>query len=313
MHTKPFSALLGSLLAGALFLTVSGVTRGADVPAKVFATPEQAVAALNEAVSTTNRASLALLFGPEVGALVNPDEVQGAAELVEFAAAFQEAHRLVREADDRIVVEIGAGGWPFPIPLMKVSGGWQFDTAAGLEELLNRRVGRNELDVLRVLRACVMAQRDYASQDRDGDEVREFARLLASSPGKTDGLYWHWSVNGELSPLGPLVAHAQSEGYRRSSGELATPRAFHGYYFKLLTRQGRHAPGGKYDYIINDNMIGGFAFVAWPARYGDTGVMTFIVNQQGRVYQRDLGDDTERLAGRMKAYDPGPGWEISTD
>lgn len=158
MHTKPFSALLGSLLAGALFLTVSGVTRGADVPAKVFATPEQAVAALNEAVSTTNRASLALLFGPEVGALVNPDEVQGAAELVEFAAAFQEAHRLVREADDRIVVEIGAGGWPFPIPLMKVSGGWQFDTAAGLEELLNRRVGRNELDVLRVLRACVMAQ-----------------------------------------------------------------------------------------------------------------------------------------------------------
>ncbi|NJO56311.1 MAG: DUF2950 domain-containing protein [Rhodospirillales bacterium] len=214
MHSKPFSVRLGSLLIGALLLPLLGVARGAEVPAKVFATPEQAVAALNEAASTTNRAALALLFGPEVGALVNPDEVQGAAELVEFAAAFREAHQLVRETDDRIVVEIGAGGWPFPIPLMKVSGGWQFDTAAGLEELLNRRVGRNELDVLRVLRACVLAQRDYASADRDGDEVREFAQRLASSPGKTDGLYWHWSVNGEISPLGPLVAYAQSEGYR---------------------------------------------------------------------------------------------------
>jgi hypothetical protein len=307
--------ILKSLLASALALVIADSTaRGADTPAKAFATPEQAMAALNDAVTTTNRAALALLFGSDVEALVNPDEVQGAAELREFAEAFAVSHQLVKETEDRIVIEVGAGGWPFPIPLAKVPAGWQFDTAAGLEEILNRRIGRNELDVLRVLRACVQAQREYASQDRDGDEVREFAQRIASSPGQTDGLYWPWRLNGEFSPLGPLVALARSEGYSRSSRDgTATRQPFHGYYFKLLTRQGKHAPGGKYNYVINDNMIGGFAFIAWPAAYGESGVMTFIVNQQGRVYQRDLGDATDRTASRMKAYDPDPGWSVSPD
>lgn len=297
----------------AIVVSVATPARSAELAAKVFATPEQAVVALNDAVTTTNRAALALLFGPDVEALVNPDEVQGATELREFAEAFVVSHQLVKEAEDRIVIEVGAGGWPFPIPLAKVPAGWQFDTASGLEEILNRRIGRNELDVLRVLRACVQAQRDYAGQDRDGDEVREFAQRIASSPGQTDGLYWSWRLNGEISPLGPLVAFAQGEGYSRQSGDAANRRPFHGYHFKLLDRQGKHAPGGKYNYVINGNMIGGFAFIAWPAAYGESGVMTFIVNQQGRVYQRDLGDATERTATKLKAYDPKPGWELSVD
>ncbi len=309
--TAPFRK---SAFAVVVLLFLTGASWGAVSSAKVFSTPEQAVAALHEAVTATNRAGLALLFGSELEALVNPDEVQGAAELREFAEAFQVAHQLVKDSEERIVIEVGAGGWPFPIPLVKVSAGWQFDTAAGLEELLNRRIGRNELDVLRVLRACVEAQREYARQDRDGDEVREFAQRISSSPGETDGLYWSWRLNGEISPLGPLVAQAQAAGYTRdAAGSQANRQPFHGYYFKLLTRQGKHAPGGKYDYVINGNMIGGFAFLAWPAQYGDSGVMTFIVNQQGRVYQKDLGEDTARIASKMKTYDPEPGWIVSAD
>ena len=206
-------------------------------------------------------------------------------------------------------LEIGQQAWPFPIPLVKVSNGWQFDSQAGVEELLTRRIGGNELDVLRVLRAFVQAQREYASRDRDGDAVLEYAQRIAGSPGRLDGLYWPVELNGEISPLGPLAAFAHAEGYywkRVASGD--APQPFHGYLFRVLTRQGRHAPGGKHDYLINGNMIAGFAFVAWPAEYGESGVMTFIVNQQGRVYQRDLGPDTFKRVRKMKAYDPDPGW-----
>lgn len=312
MHPHPPSSGFHALLVAAS-LSLAGPAWSAAPSAQVFPTPEQAVTALGEAAAAANRAALAQLFGPAAEALVNPDEVQAAADLAEFAAAFQVSHQLVRETDRRRVLEIGTDPWPFPIPLIQVPGGWQFDTAAGLEELLNRRIGRNELDVLRVLRAGVQAQREYASRDRDGDGVLEFAQRLASTPGNTDGLYWRRTVNGEISPLGPLVAYAQSEGYTMGPGESAAPRPFHGYYFKLLQRQGRHAPGGKYDYVINGNMIGGFALIAWPAAYGETGVMTFMVNQQGRVYQRDLGEATGRKAPKIKTYDPGPGWALSPD
>lgn len=285
----------------------------ATVPAKVFATPELAVAALNDAVTTTNRAALTLLLGSASDALVNPDAVQGARELSVFSSAFHASNRLVTETDTRMILEVGEGSWPFPIPLVRVPDGWQFDTAAGLEELLNRRIGRNELEVLQVMRAFVQAQREYATVDRDGDEVREFAQRLESSPGTTDGLYWPPALNGEISPLGPLVAFARGEGYRRDASKGPGPQPFHGYLFKLLTRQGRHAPGGKYDFIINGNMIGGFALVAWPAQYGDSGIMTFLVNQQGRVYQKDLGEDTDRIARKLKSYDPDSTWQISVD
>jgi len=165
-----------------------------------------------------------------------------------------------------------------------------------------------------VMRAYVDAQREYAGKDRDGDEVLEYAQKITSSPGQTDGLYWPPELNGETSPLGPLVAEAQGEGYfKQSPAADAGPRPFHGYLFKILTSQGKHAPGGKYSYIINGNMIGGFALMAWPARYGDSGVMTFIVNQQGRVYQKDLGKRTASIVKGMKAYDPDPSWQVSQD
>lgn len=309
---------LGLRLGLASLLCLAGIAGTARVVAaeagKTFATPDEAVAALSAAVSATNRAALGEILGPASGQLVNPDEVQGAAELAEFTAAFNTAHRLVHQSDTRVILNVGTQDWPFPVPLVRQSAGWQFDTAAGLEELLNRRIGRNELGVLAVLRACVEAQRDYASKDRDGDEVLEYAQKLASSPGKTDGLYWPTELNGEVSPLGPLVASAQGEGYFSGSSKARSePQPFHGYYFKLLTRQGKHAPGGKYNYVINGNMIGGFAFVAWPAEYGESGIMTFIVNQQGRVYQRDLGRATARLAKQLDTYDPDSSWSVSPD
>jgi hypothetical protein len=193
-------------------------------------------------------------------------------------------------------------------------GRWLFDTAAGKEEIRNRRIGKNELAVLESMRAYVDAQREYASRDRDEDEVLEYAQRLASSPGTKDGLFWPPDLDGEISPLGPLVAEAQGEGYAmRSKRNDEAREPFHGYYFQILTRQGKHAPGGRYDYVINGNMIGGFALLAWPAEYGHSGIMTFVVNQQGRVYQKDLGPGTDKMVRKITAYDPDGSWELSPE
>jgi hypothetical protein len=297
--------LVGSILPSALVAADS---------AKIFSTPQEAVAALDQAVNATNRIAFRELFGPESEELANPDTVQGAQEMAAFAAAFNTTNRLARESDARMILEVGTNDWPFPIPLVKRANGWQFDTAAGVEELLNRRIGRNELEALSTMRAYVDAQRDYARSDRDGDEVLEYAQKMSSSPGQMDGLYWPLEQNGEMSPLGPLMAEAQGEGYfKKAHLTDAEPAPFHGYYFKILTHQGRHAPGGRYNYVINGNMIGGFALVAWPAEYDHCGIMTFIVNQQGRVYQKDLGSKTDKLASTMKEYDPDSTWQLSPD
>jgi hypothetical protein len=286
----------------------------ADEMGKCFATPAEVVGALGKAVNRIDRAAFAVLFGPDSEWLSNPDTVQGEREVKEFAAAFNITNRLVQESDGRMTLEVGVNAWPFPIPIVKTTNGWCFDTAAGRDEIFNRRIGNSELEVLRVMRGYVEAQREYASQDRDGDEVLEYAQKISSSPGRTDGLYWPPELNGETSPLGPLFAHAQSDGYfGKKADPEAGPQPFYGYLFKILTRQGKHAPGGKYDYVINGNMIGGFALVAWPVEYGESGVMTFVVNQQGRVYQRDLGQDTARTVQRMKAYDPDALWQASPD
>jgi hypothetical protein len=297
-----------------LFLCFLARNIGAVEVARVFDSPEQAVAALAQAVTTTNRAAFAELFGQEAQALVNPDTVQGAQEVADFAAAFNATNHLVRDSDGRMILEVGNNRWPFPIPVVKMADGWRFDTAAGSDEILNRRIGRNELDVLRVMRAYVEAQREYAGRDRDGDSVLEYAQKLSSSPGRMDGLFWPPEQNGEMSPLGPLVVYAQGEGYfREGSTRASEPQPFHGYLFKILTRQDKNAPGGKYDYIINGNMIGGFGLFAWPAEYGDSGVMSFMVNQQGRVYQKDLGANTAKLARNITAYDPDRTWRPSPD
>jgi hypothetical protein len=281
--------------------------------AKDFATPEEAAAALATGVVTQDRESLRALFGTAWDDIANPDHVQATNEFNKFSAALSEKQQLIHESDDKCVLEVGSNDWPFPIPIVKQEGRWFFDVEAGKEEIYNRRIGKNELNVLPVMRAYVDAQREYASLDRDGDEVLEYAQKITSSPGKTDGLYWPLDLNGEASPLGPLVAEAQGEGYFGKPDAEAAPQPFHGYYFKILDRQGKHAPGGKYSYVINDNMIGGFAMVAWPAEYGESGIMTFIVNQQGRVYQKDLGKTTSKLASKMKAYDPDSSWQVSPD
>lgn len=308
-----FRSWLGVVLSLS-WLAASAVNLAAANAPKTFATPEGAVKALLQAVNTADHTALAALFGPAAQELLNPDEVQGAAELARFATACNTTNRLVRESEERMVLEVGPDAWPFPIPLVKAAQGWQFDPYEGVEELLNRRIGRNELDVLRVMRAYVQAQREYAGRDRDGDGVLEYTWRIASSPGQTDGLYWPPEVNGEISPLGPLVAYAQNEGYsRKTLTDNDGPQSFHGYYFKALTRQGKKAPGGKYDYVINGNMIGGFALVAWPAEYGDSGVMTFIVSHHGRIYQRDLGAATAKLVRKMSAYEPSSGWHLSAD
>ncbi|MCX6923004.1 MAG: DUF2950 domain-containing protein, partial [Verrucomicrobia bacterium] len=244
----------------------------------------------------------------------NPDRVQAANELRAFNAAVSQRQRIVHESDTKCVLEVGDNSWPFPVPIVKRSGRWFFDTEAGKDEILNRHIGKNELATLQSVRAYVEAQREYASKDRDGDEVLEYAQKFTSTPGTKDGLYWPPDLDGEISPLGPLVAHAQNQGYMvKSKAQDAAPEPFNGYYFKILTRQGKHAPGGKYDYIINGNMIGGFALVAWPVEYAETGIMTFIVNQQGRVYQKDLGPKTTRTAASIKSYDPDRTWTVSPE
>ena len=236
--------------------------------------------------------------------------MQASNGLAHLAGRVSEQVTPVKQSDSFIGLELGADAWPFPIALIQQDGKWHFDTEGGKEEILNRRIGRNELDTIRVCRAYVEAQRDYASEDHTGAGVLEYARHLRSTPGQHDGLYWHAEPGEEVSPLGPLIAQAHSEGYRHESKIMTEKQVpYHGYYFKVLTRQGQRAPGGKYDYIINGHMIAGFALVAWPAEWGNSGVMTFIINQQGKVYERNLGAKTSVLAGRMTTYDPGPDWK----
>jgi hypothetical protein len=303
------------LTLGMGFLSATGA-ENTPPAARRFKSPEDAVAALRQATAAADTNALRQVLGPGAEDLENPDRVQATNELKTFSSALAETNHLLRVSDTVIVLEVGDDLWPFPVPIVKDGGTWSFDTEVGKSELLNRRVGKNELATLPVMRAYVDAQREYASSDHDGDGVLEYAQRLVSSPGKEDGLYWPTDLESEESPLGPLVAYAQAEGYspelRDEDPELERG-PYHGYYFKILTRQGPHAPGGKYGYMINGNMIAGFALVAWPAEYGVSGVMTFIVNQQGRVYQKDLGPKTSSLAGKMSTYDPDPSWTLSPD
>lgn len=279
-----------------------------------FETPEAAVSALVAAVDSKDAAALKGIFGPAVADIANPDRVQATNEYNQVKLAMDQAMKIVRASDSKCILELGYNQWPFPVPLVKSAGRWFFDTEAGKEELFNRRIGKNELATLEVVRACVDAQREYASKDRDGDQVLEYAQKLESTAGAKDGLFWPAELDGEISPLGPLIASARSEGYRRKPRENGGgPEPFHGYFFKILTRQSKSAPGGKYNYIINGNMIGGFAFVAWPAEYGEGGIMTFIVNQQGQVLQKDLGSKTDKIVEAMKEYTPDNTWAISRE
>jgi len=274
-----------------------------------FASPQQAVDALTQAARAKSHDSMRTIFGPDMDGLVSPDAVQASNNFATFTRRVTNKVAQVDVSPDIITLRIGWDGWPFPIPLVANGGKWHFDTKMGKEEILNRRIGGDELATINVCHSYVEAQREYASEDH-GDGVLEFAQHLRSDKGTHDGLYWHAEPGEESSPLGPLIAEAHLEGYSHGNKIMAEPQhPYHGYYFKVLTRQGKNAPVGKYNYVINGHMIGGFALVAWPAEWGNTGVMTFIVNQQDRVYQKNLGPRTADIAQHLKAYDPDASWQ----
>jgi hypothetical protein len=297
----------GRALISALALAVPLGASAAEE--QTFAGPQEAVNALVSAATRHDTNALHSIFGPELHELVSPDAVQAADAFKTFVQRLSEKTRLLTNSDSSVALEIGADAWPFPIPLVQQGGQWHFDTDAGKDEILARRIGRDELGAISVCNAYVEAQREYASRDRMGDGVLAYAQLLHSTPDHHDGLFWPAKPGEELSPLGPLVAQAHSEGYHHTASMLNEEQApYHGYYFKILTRQGRHAPGGKYSYIINGRMIAGFALIAWPAEWKNTGIMTFIVNQQGKIYQKNLGPKTAKTAAGMTRYEPDDSW-----
>jgi hypothetical protein len=296
----------------ALSISLGGLQRTTAASAgKTFASPEEAAGALGVAANAKDMNALATIFGPAFTDVKASDPTEAQDEIAEFAQRFNASNHITKVAEDRCILEVGEDRWPFAVPLARQGSTWIFDTEAGKQEVLDRRIGANELEALKAIRAGADAQR--ASKDRDGDEVLEYAQKLVSSPGTKDGLYWSSDLDGEISPLGPALVAAQGEGYFQGGFVGNGQQPFHGYLFKILTRQGKNAPGGAYEYITNGNMIGGFAFVAWPAHYRVTGIMTFIINQQGKVYQKDLGPDTDAAVKKMKAYNPDPSWTLSPD
>jgi hypothetical protein len=294
-------------VCGALLMAAG---RGTAATAEQFATPEAAVKALSDAAAARDTNEMCRIFGPESRALASTDVVQSSNRFTIFAQRIAAKANLKRPAEDKVLLEIGLDAWPFPVPLVRRDGQWSFDLAAGREEILNRRIGADELGAISVCHGYVDAQREYASVDRMGDCVLQYAQSLRSKPGKHDGLYWHAGEGEEISPFGPLIAASHLEGYHKETKIMASAQSpYHGYYFKILTRQGRSAPGGKYNYIINGRMIAGFAMVAWPAQWGNSGIMTFMVNQQGRVFEKNLGPKTGTIAPALAVYDPDPTWK----
>ena len=274
-------------------------------PQRSFATPEAAAAALLEAVRAADPKQIHSVLGPGSGKLITSgDPVEDAMRRDHFVAAYNEAVRIEAPDEGKATLFIGAEQWPFPFPLVKTVTGWRFDVKAAAEEILNRRIGRNERSAIQVCLAYVDAQREYATKDRDQNGLLEYAQKLISTPGKKDGLYWDTAEGEPMSPLGPLSTRARQQGYEDLS---AAP--YHGYYYRILTAQGGHAEGGAYDYIVDGKMIGGFALVAYPARWGASGVMTFICSHAGVVYQKNLGKDTASIAQGMTLYDPDSTWQ----
>lgn len=280
---------------------------------KTFSTPEDAVQALVAAAKADDAGQLLSILGPEGKQLVfSGDEVQDRARLERFARAYDEKNQVVKESGKKAVLEVGNDGWPLPIPIVQAGqGNWRFDTRQGKEEILNRRIGKNELSTIQVCLAYVHAQREYASKDHNADGVLEYAQKFASDQGKRNGLYWEAKEGEEQSPLGPLVAMAKKEGYGKNPGGEPTP--YHGYYYRILKTQGKKAPRGAYDYVINGRMVGGFAMVAFPAQYGVSGIMTFMVSHDGVVYQKNLGKGTASAAQAMKSFNPDKSWKKLED
>lgn len=294
-----------------VMLVLVAVSAGCASGPQQFDAPEQAADALVSAARTGSTDQIEKILGSDSDELITSgDAVADREALARFVESYDQKHQLVREGDGRVSLVLGNDDWPLPIPIVQTERGdkWYFDTEAGREELINRRIGRNELDAVEVCLAIADAQREYAMRDPQGVRVPVYATKFASSPGKKDGLYWPTAEGEPPSPLGPLVATATEEGYGpRGAGE-SGPRPYHGYLYRILTAQGPAAKGGKLDYVVNGKLIGGFGVVAFPAEYGNSGVMSFIVNHDGDVYERDLGDDTDAIARRMSEFNPDANW-----
>jgi Protein of unknown function (DUF2950) len=291
-----------------LMLTGSvGIAIGAAVRQQSFPSPEEGGRALMDAAKHNDTTRLLQVLGPEAQSFISTgDPVSDQASRARFVQAYEEAHTLVQLGDTKAILQIGKDEWPFPIPLVKDNTSWRFDAKEGKEEILNRRIGRNELDVIQVCLAYVDAQREYYLRNPRHVALPQYASKFMSTQGKRDGLYWATTTDEPPSPLGPFLAQARREGYNPTAGK-STP--YHGYYYKMLTGQGPSAPGGAYDYVVRGQMIGGFAMVAYPAQYGSSGIMTFIVNHDGVVYQQDFGPNTTALAQSMTKFNPDETWK----
>jgi hypothetical protein len=294
-------------LAGLCGGTYAASTKQKSVQ-RSFSSPEEAAQALAAAAKTNDMKELAAVLGPEGKPLISSgDAVSDRAGCERFVRMYEEKNQVLKENDQKAVLEVGSQAWPLPIPIVKAGEEWRFDTKAGKQELLNRRIGKNELSVIQVCQAYVDAQREYAGKDRDGDGLLEYAQKFVSEPGQKDGLYWEVKQGEEPSPLGPFVANAKEEGYQRNkSGRQPSP--YHGYYYKILKAQGKNAPGRAYSYVVNGHMLEGFALVAYPAAYGSSGIMSFMVCHDGVVYEKDLGKNTHSIARALKDFDPDQSW-----
>jgi len=296
-----------TILAGAamLILALSSLAQAQQR----FKTPEEAVEALVKAARSGDSKSVVSILGPGSQELVSSgDPVEDANVRQEYLAAYDAGHRIVTEPGKPSVLVIGPNDWPFPIPMVQRDGQWIFDVPAGREEVLARRIGRNELSTMKAMLAYWDAQQDYADMNKSKSGQAVYAQRIVSSPGKKDGLYWPTSGNEPPSPLGEAVAAATQLGYRPGAGE-----PYHGYRFKILLRQGPTAPGGAVDYIVKGDMIGGFAAVAYPAEYGNSGIMTFIINHEGDIYEKDLGENTAQAASRISSFNPDHTWRKVVD
>jgi hypothetical protein len=279
------------------------VTRAKPEAQRIFATPAQAAAELANAIRSNDLTHIHSVLGPGSGKVIHSgDPVQDASGRKRFLEAYETSVKIEPAGDARATLLIGPEEFPFPFPLVKAAAGWRFDSKAGAEEVLNRRIGRNERSAIQVCLAYVDAQREYATKDRDRDGLLEYAQKFVSTPGEHDGLYWETREGEATSPLGPLSASAKEQGY-------ANLEPYYGYYYKILKAQGADNPGGAYSYIVRGKMIGGFALVAYPARWGASGVMTFICNHRGVVYEKNLGKVTVAIAERMTRYNPDAGWK----
>jgi len=278
---------------------------------QVFPSVAAAAKALVAAARIDDMAALSSILGGDAKAILSSgDPVTDNNARDNFVAKYDQMQRLAYDDQGRVILYLGADNWPFPIPLVKSGDGWVFDTEAGKRELLFRRIGRNELFTIDLLADLADAQQEYASEIRDNGSVKQFAQKIQSGPGKHDGLYWPVGSGEEESPIGPLIADATAEGYKTGA---ATPIPFHGYYYKILSRQGKNAPGGAKDYLVEGKMTQGFAFLAYPATYRASGVMTFMINQDGVIVQKDLGTDTAKVANEITEYNPDKSWEEVDD